>query len=349
VERVSPLPGGAPPKTPFLKLIGFGYLEGQASQIVYHFTILIMNNNFSATQTPKLVIGMPVYNGENHISETIKSILGQSFKDFKLFISDNASTDSTESICRSFASQDSRIVYFRQPKNLGMAPNFNNVFQPGDSPYFKWAAHDDILKPTYLERCIQLLETDPSLAMVHSPTLRIDDSGRELGLYKDIGLDGDRISDRFWKVLWTVNIYEIYGVMRSQYVAKTKLAGSYFGSERNILAEVLVQGKIEYLDEALFARRDHDASLTAMHLESKAGQDFARRQEVHATGVKMSGLQTSAIRFKEYFNSIQRFPMSFSDRVRCHLALLDWGIKRGVESVSGSGERHREKIYAQQA
>ena len=111
----------------------------------------------------------------------------------------------------------------------------------------------------------------------------------------------------------------------------------------------MLQGKIDYLDEALFARRDHDASLTAMHLESKTGQDFAKRQEVHATGVKMSGLQTSAIRFKEYFNSIQRFPMPFSDRVRCHWALLDWGFKRGVESVSGSGERHREKIYAQQA
>ncbi len=298
-------------------------------------------------EIPKLVIGMPVYNGEKHIAETVESILGQSFGDFKLLISDNASTDKTGDICKEYAAKDSRVIYVRQPKNLGMAPNFNYVFQPGDSSYFKWAAHDDILKPTYLEHCIEKLDANPSLGMVHSPTLRIDDAGLELDLYNDIGLDGERISDRFWKVLWTVNIYEIYGVIRSRYVAKTKLAGSYFGSERNILAEVLMQGSIEYLSIPEFARRDHEASLTAMHLESKANRDFAQRQKVHATDVKMTGLQTSFIRFKEYFNSIQRFPMPLADRIRCHQALLDWGIKRGLESLTGSGEKYRNKLYAQ--
>lgn len=306
-----------------------------------------MINQSSVKDTSKVVIGMPVYNGEKHIGETIQSILEQSFDDFSLFISDNASTDSTESICRSFAQKDSRIEYFRQTKNLGMAPNFNYVFRPNGAVYFKWAAHDDILKPGYLERCVRLLDNDLSLAMAHAPTLRIDDASNELDIYKDIGLEGGSISERFWKVLWTVNIYEIYGVMRSAYVAKTKLAESYFGSERNILAEVLMQGAIKYLDEPLFARRDHDSSLTAMHLESKAEQDFAKRQEVHATGVKMSGLQTSTIRFKKYFSSIQRFPMPISERVRCHQMLLDWGMKRGLESLTGSGEKYREKIYAQ--
>ena len=295
----------------------------------------------------RILIGMPVYNGDKHIGETIESILGQTFGDFRLLISDNASTDNTEEICRSYAQQDSRVNYYRQPQNLGMAPNFNYVFSPGETPYFKWAAHDDIIKPNYLRRCIDWLDNDSSLAMAHCPTLCIDDQSNEVGTYQDIGLASEHINERFWRVLWTVNIYEIYGVMRSQCVAKTKLAGSYFGSERNILAEVLLQGNIGYLDQALFARRDHAGSLTAMHLESKVEHNFSQRQEAHASGVNMSGVQTSAIRFREYFSSLLKYSMPGGERAQCFAHLMDWGFKRTLEGLTGSGEAHRQKIYAQ--
>ncbi len=297
--------------------------------------------------TPRVFIGMPVYNGERHIGETIESILGQTFKDFCLFISDNASTDDTEKICRHYAERDHRVIYHRQERNLGMAPNFNYVFRPGDAPYFKWAAHDDILKPEYLGHCVEWLDRDISLSMAHSPTLRIDDYSNESGLYHDLGLASDRVSDRFWRVLWTVNIYEIYGVMRSEYVANTKLAANYFGSERNILAEVLLQGKIGYLDDALFARRDHEGSMTAMHLESKEQGDFSKRQAAHASDAKLSAIQTSAIRFREYFLSLMKYSMTISDRFTCFWHLFDWGLKRSLESITGSGEKYRMKIYEQ--
>ncbi len=296
---------------------------------------------------PRIVIGMPVYNGGKHIAQTIDSILDQTFADFHLFISDNASTDNTGEICQAYAESDQRITYYRQQKNLGMAPNFNFVFRPDGAPYFKWAAHDDVIQPDYLLSCIEFLDKDPSLAMVHCPTSRIDDNGYKTGTYQDIGLSACTISDRFWRVLWTVNIYEIYGVMRSEYVAKTKLAGSYFGSERNILAEVLLQGNIHYLDDSLFSRRDHQDSLTAMHLESKSKRNFEQRQSAHASGIKMSSLQTSAIRFREYCHSIIRFSMPGKERVLCSKHLVDWGIKRFQESVTGAGERYREEIYAQ--
>ena len=71
---------------------------------------------------PRLSIGLPVYNGENFLAESIESLLGQSYEDFELIISDNASTDGTEDICRSYAQQDSRIRYIRQPHNIGLRP-----------------------------------------------------------------------------------------------------------------------------------------------------------------------------------------------------------------------------------
>jgi cellulose synthase/poly-beta-1,6-N-acetylglucosamine synthase-like glycosyltransferase len=71
------------------------------------------------TTTPRLTIGLPVYNGEKYVAESIEALLCQSFKDFELIISDNASTDSTGDIARRYEKQDSRVRYFRQPQNVG--------------------------------------------------------------------------------------------------------------------------------------------------------------------------------------------------------------------------------------
>lgn len=298
--------------------------------------------------TPRIVIGIPVYNGGDLLAETIEAILNQTLPDFRLLISDNASTDQTEAICRHYARQDERIHYIRQPENLGMAPNFNFVCRPDGAPYFKWAAHDDLIHPDYLRRCIQRLDADPTLTLAHCPTRRIDEVGNELGLYHDLGLAGERVSERFWRVLWTINIYEIYSVMRSEAVARAKPAGSYFGSERNILADVLLQGNIAYLDEPLFARRDHAGALTAMHIESKGQDDFAQRQAIHAPKAKkMSSTQASALRFLAYGSSVLRLPMPLSERLACLRVLLDWGSKRALEGVTGAGEKYRQKLYAQ--
>ena len=112
-----------------------------------------------ATST-KLTIGLPVYNGDNFLEECLESILAQTFRDFKLIISDNASTDRTESICRRFAENDPRVKYYRNEKNIGAAPNFNRVFELSNTEYFKWIAHDDVHKPDFVEQCVHILETD---------------------------------------------------------------------------------------------------------------------------------------------------------------------------------------------
>lgn len=92
---------------------------------------------------PVVSIGMPVYNGEKYITEALDSLLAQTFKDFELIISDNASTDATESICCNYAKRDSRIRYFRQEKNLGALRNFQFVLDEAVGEYFMWAACDD--------------------------------------------------------------------------------------------------------------------------------------------------------------------------------------------------------------
>src|ERR1700754_583434 len=93
---------------------------------------------------PRLSIGLPVYNSEDYLAESLEALLGQSFEDFELIISDNASTDGTADICRRYRGQDSRIRYIRQPRNIGGAPNHNFLVHEARGELFKWASHDDL-------------------------------------------------------------------------------------------------------------------------------------------------------------------------------------------------------------
>src|SRR3982751_485615 len=101
--------------------------------------------------TPKVSIGLPVYNGELHLALALDSILAQTYGDFEIVISDNGSTDGTESICRRYAAADPRIRYERNETNRGAAWNYNHVFELSRGEYFKWMAHDDLIEPNYLE------------------------------------------------------------------------------------------------------------------------------------------------------------------------------------------------------
>lgn len=108
-----------------------------------------------------LSIGMAVHNGEKTLKKAIDSILGQSFHEFELIISDNQSTDGTEKICREYAKVDRRIRYIRQPFNIGAAQNFKFVFEQAGGDFFMWAACDDVRSPDFLNENVNFLESNP--------------------------------------------------------------------------------------------------------------------------------------------------------------------------------------------
>ena len=110
---------------------------------------------------PDLTIGFPVYNGDALLSRALQSLLKQTYRNFVLHISDNASTDDTPRLCRQFAAQDGRIVYTRQPQNIGAVKNFRFLLQQARTPFFMWAAHDDWWHPMFVERNISELKRDP--------------------------------------------------------------------------------------------------------------------------------------------------------------------------------------------
>src|SRR4030067_476273 len=98
----------------------------------------------ASTPIPAVSIGVPVYNGELHMRAALEALLAQTFTDFELIISDNASTDNTELICREYAARDTRIYYFRHEKNQGASANFQFVLDQAGGEFFMWAACDDV-------------------------------------------------------------------------------------------------------------------------------------------------------------------------------------------------------------
>jgi len=109
---------------------------------------------------PAVSIGMPVYNGERFLREALESLLNQTYRDFELIISDNASTDSTSAICAEYAARDPRIRYIRQSENIGASANFRFVFNESLGRYFMWAAHDDVRAPEFIEVAVRNFTPD---------------------------------------------------------------------------------------------------------------------------------------------------------------------------------------------
>jgi len=128
----------------------------------------------SGGQKPFVSIGLPVYNGEDYLEEALESIAAQTYRNYEVIISDNASTDRTADICESYAARDPRIRYVRNPVNIGGDRNYYRCVELSRGQYFLGAAHDDRFHPEYLERVLAVLEADPEVVFGHSRAHQIN-------------------------------------------------------------------------------------------------------------------------------------------------------------------------------
>ncbi len=220
---------------------------------------------------PKVSIGLPVYNGERFLKEALDAILSQTFTDFDVLVYDNASTDSTEAMCREYAARDSRIRYHRHYVNLGAGKNYNLTFLDSTGEYFKWAAHDDVMAPTFLEKCVAALDAHPEVVVAFPKMMDIDDAGNHLPERVTSHIPraergaSPSVHTRFRNLIrLDYTIEEIFGLIRSNVLRKTKLFLNYSDSDRNLLAELALYGSLREVPEVLFYHRLHQGSSVAM-------------------------------------------------------------------------------------
>lgn len=233
-------------------------------------------------KVPRLAFGIPVYNGEAFLDELLNGLRNQTFSDFEIVISDNASTDRTESICREHAAADERIKYFRSDVNLGANRNFDRVFKLSRAPYFTWAAADDRHDRTFAEKCVGLLDANPDVALAHSGVRYINGQGQTIDSADDqnpLGawLKRDSISSgeashpvsRFADVLfYNSYCHEFYGVFRRSALEQTKLIDrNYYAADKALLLEITLLGRYLHVREPLFIKRYHQGMSGALSMD----------------------------------------------------------------------------------
>jgi glycosyltransferase involved in cell wall biosynthesis len=212
-------------------------------------------------------IGMPVYNGEKYLESSIRANLAQTYDNFELIISDNASQDKTESICRDYAQMDERIRYVRNDANIGAAQNYNKLFDLAEGPFFRWSNADDLVRPQLLERTLEVLKAHPDVVIAYGRTQLIDADGGALGEYDDnLDIRDDSASRRFHEFYKRVRLTNvIYGLMRASAVARTQIMGDgkLPAGDISFMSAMILQGKFAGIPEVLFERRMHESAFSA--------------------------------------------------------------------------------------
>jgi glycosyltransferase involved in cell wall biosynthesis len=269
---------------------------------------------------PKVSIGVPVYNGERFLEASLDSLLAQTFTDFEIIISDNGSSDSTMQICRRYADRDSRIRYYRTDINHGAAWNFNRTVQLAGGAYFKWAAHDDLCAPEFLQACVDVLDRDSTVVLACPKPRVINEQGEQHEPYGiSLKTDADQPHVRYGEIVRGVvgyKCYEVFGLCRMNALKHTELIGNYPHGDGVLLARLALFGRFHEVPEEWFFPREH------------AAQSMKAMKDRYAYSDWFDTKRTGRIIFPtwrmfwEYYRAIGGSPTTIWQRTMCEMYLM---------------------------
>ena len=216
----------------------------------------------------KLSIGLPVYNGEKFLHKCLDSLLEQSFENFEIIISDNASTDTTQNICHKYSEKDKRIRYIRQEKNIGLLPNFNFVLDQSNSEFFMWMGVDDYILPDYVKKNMDILIlnsnvvgsvskikpynfSDSSINQIDSKFIDFTKKLRTRFKKLDAFSISGNYDQKVRRYLTGSTCQVIYGIFRTDKLQKSIIPSLFVGLDWAEMLNVLKFGDIHVIDEVL--------------------------------------------------------------------------------------------------
>jgi glycosyltransferase involved in cell wall biosynthesis len=286
----------------------------------------------NAARKPNVSVAMPVYNSEKYLAESIEAHLNQTYSDFELILTDNASTDRSEEICRAYASRDSRVKYYRNTQNLGAAGNYRRGFELSVGHYFRWSPSDDLVSPNLLQSAVDVLDHDPSIFVAYSRTKLIDDRGQVIGDFdENLHLMDERPSDRWKGARRNIRLGNLhYGLCRADTLRKTGLLRNYTGGDFPLIAEMALYGKFFEIPDAFFYRRMHEKASSAMkkRADVMALYDPQKRDKLFLYNWVHLGAN---------LKSISRAPISLAEKLRVssfEMRWLIWGRREFLREVS---------------
>jgi glycosyltransferase involved in cell wall biosynthesis len=224
----------------------------------------------------QVTVGVPVYNGASTLRRAVESILVQTRKPDLIHISDNGSTDATGEIGQALAAEHAAVSYTRQPTNIGLSPNFRFLAQQAKTPYFMWLAADDYLDPTYLERMLAVLESDPGVVTCVSRVLFVRADGSSCLAVGTYPLQGDMVSNLAAYLSDPNDNARVYGLHRTAALQNAYPAGDFLvASDWALMAGTLLYGRHAEVPETLMVRDEtpHRAYMNMIRREARGWLD----------------------------------------------------------------------------
>ena len=262
-------------------------------------------------------IGIPVYNGEKFLSQALESMVSQTFRDIEIIISDNCSTDRTAEICKFFLRKDDRIKYFRQSVNIGAGKNYNFVFEKSCGKYFKWASHDDFMDENALDLCVNLLESDSGTVLAHPLLVDVDIEGNTIKKFDRGSIGSNSTEKRFWSLINdSHNCAEIFGVIRAEALKMTRLIRDYTDSDRTLLGELSLLGKICQVSKTQFYRRRHQGQSTEVFKKYHSRAEWFNPENRNRT------IPSHWFQIIDWFRFVNRAPLSRLEKFRCFFLVV---------------------------
>lgn len=219
---------------------------------------------------PLVTIGIPTFNRSALLKQSIESALSQEYRNIEVVVSDNASTDDTEIVCRSYCEKDARIKYFRQESNIGPARNFSKVLLNASGEFFMWLGDDDWIDKEYVGACIKEFSSDRNLALV-SGVSRYYRGGQGAFTGKVINL----LSSSPWHriVTYYAKVADngmFYGLMRTQQIRSINIRHT-MGGDWLLVANIAFMGKIKILPKISVHRELGGASASCRNIAESFG------------------------------------------------------------------------------
>ena len=189
-------------------------------------------------------IGIPVHNGDRSIEDVLIMISTQTHRNLEIIISDNASDDRTEKICRQFAEIDSRIRFYRHYKLMSAADNFRFVFEKSTADFFMWACDDDKWSLNYIEECLRSLQARADAAgVLGRVTSNLNFTSRQLG---GEPIEGNTAYERFREAIIEANgNSRLFSLFKRSAMSNVYPIGQpYLGADWFMVAMIAAEGKI---------------------------------------------------------------------------------------------------------
>lgn len=287
----------------------------------------------------KMVIGLPVYNGQKYLAAAIESHLSQSFGDFDLVLADNGSTDATPAICADFASKDKRVKVLRSPENRGILWNHRRVLEAIESPaqYFRWAGADDIVGPGLFEAMVDMLNARPEVEAVIPDTKNINGQGEIIGsMARALDLQSPDVYERARDVLLADYQHVVaYGLLRASTLRALRTGPNYIGWDPIFIWELALRGQIVQAAGPVLLRRWHEGSISRV----KTTKEMRKWVEPHAkAGINFPHWTWSYERLR----SLLHTPLSTRDKWRVGRILARvtlWQRARLLRDVTQAARR----------